>query len=226
MKCPKCYKPIDGAVKTGSLFACPHCQVKFMVPKVETSEFRSPEPTSSATAHAPVPRSVAGMAVAQGTRKGLMGAIIGLTVAVVVLSTVLSPAKSAANLELTPSQANQGGAPCFGKERCVLVYIAPWCGACKATIPAIIRLRDQWAESPLYGLSIIVGADTPERIEETASEVGTSTFVDKDASLHKSLKVNGVPYWLVLDKERKVIKSFAGGSPDPQALLYHLGFSN
>src|SRR5690606_20836040 len=58
----------------------------------------------------------------------------------------LNRPKTIPSLILSPARANGGTESCLGKARCVLVYVAPWCGACKYSLPGIQALRDKWAD--------------------------------------------------------------------------------
>ena len=126
--------------------------------------------------------------------------------------------------ELTASRANVGTADsCIGRDRCVLVYIAPWCPACKYSLEAIKTLRDTWRGKDDRGISVVIGGDRPEKLEDFASTIGSNTFVDPDGTVHEKLGVEGVPYWVVLDGSLNVTKRFAGGLNNAEALANHLG---
>lgn len=155
-----------------------------------------------------------------------MAAMLALGVGIIIFTVLRSPAKAIPYIDLVPSIANNGGVSCLGKHRCVLVYVTPWCPACSATVPAIEKIRERWAHSPVYGLSVIIGNDESEKIEATAAKIGEGTFVDKDDSVHGKFQIQGVPHWLVIDKDRKILKSFSGGSGDADVMLQHLGFND
>lgn len=138
----------------------------------------------------------------------IFGAIISLLIFVAYLTGFFSPRKF-------PSLLNaQSGSPvtdyCLLKQRCLVVYLAPWCPACKASI-GLIRATQHFAESnPKIGVQLIVGMDSNNKLQKFAEELGGSTFVDSSNRIQDSVSVGGVPSWFVLDKDRNILNRGSG----------------
>ena len=47
--------------------------------------------------------------------------------------------------------------PCLTRTRCLVVYLAPWCGACKHTKTFLPYVRDAIAEQEDAGFMVVVG---------------------------------------------------------------------
>ena len=127
----------------------------------------------------------------------VFGAIISLLVFVAYLTGVFSPRKFPSLFKA------KSGAPvtdyCLLKQRCLVVYLAPWCPACKASI-GLIRATQRFAENnPNLGVQLIVGMDSDYKLQNFASELGSSTFVDSSSRIQNSVSVGVVPSWFVLD---------------------------
>ncbi len=95
---------------------------------------------------------------------------------------------------------------CAGKKFCALVYLAPWCGACKMETP---RIRSQLARAKNlkdYGMKVVVGQGrSPGDNEQMASLFGAGASVDNTGALLQKFAVNRFPSFFVLDQEGSVI---------------------
>ena len=47
--------------------------------------------------------------------------------------------------------------PCMGRTRCLVVYLAPWCGACRQTKQFVPFVREVIAEHGDVGFMVVVG---------------------------------------------------------------------
>ncbi|MBI4678236.1 MAG: TlpA family protein disulfide reductase [Elusimicrobia bacterium] len=105
-------------------------------------------------------------------------------------------------------------------ERCLTVYVAPWCGYCRRGTPLIIALK-RLLERNGVATRIIVGMDAMEAVREYASEFGPDTLLDPDSSF----RVSGVPHFIISDASGSVAKKVPGLPPydDPAGVAAYLG---
>jgi hypothetical protein len=111
------------------------------------------------------------------------------------------------------AESNQGGRACLGQDRCIVVYVAPWCDACRsmhACTKALVRAPKRKANA----LSVFVGADQGPALQAMASDIGPNTFVDSESSVREELRISSFPTFALLDGKGRVLKRFAG-VPEP-----------
>lgn len=110
---------------------------------------------------------------------------------------------------LTPVGADEA-VVCRARPTCVVVYLAPWSDASNAAIPMVERLRDRWRDDDRVGLAIVVGHDSPERVERFATALGENTWADTDDLAFRALKLEMAPSWFTLDATGRVRKRIEG----------------
>lgn len=101
---------------------------------------------------------------------------------------------------------------CAGKERCLLVYLAPWCGACRGSIGFLQALATYFERDGDWGLKVVVGRDDEGAIDEFARGIPLNTYLDYEGRWSRAFG-GAVPSWILLDSEQKLLKSDSG--------LYH-----
>lgn len=89
--------------------------------------------------------------------------------------------------------------------KCLTVYVAPWCGYCRAATPAIRALRVFLAGKGV-ATRIVVGMDRPEALRDYAREFGPDTLLDAG----RAMAVNGVPHFYVSDASGALLREVAG----------------
>ena len=102
-------------------------------------------------------------------------------------------------------------------QKCLTVLVAPWCGVCHAVAPDIVKFR-RWLDSQGVASRVVVGAsDDLKQIREFASEFGSDAMLDPDGNL----RAKSVPYFVVSDREGRVLKTMNGfprsGGPEDLA---------
>ena len=117
--------------------------------------------------------------------------------------------------EFSNVSGNLGGR-CATK-KCLTVYVAPWCPACKKLKPTIISMKNQLEIEGLE-VKVVVGNDSPDAIKKYASDYPFATLLDTDGKFFKKSEQRGVPFFLVSDKKGKVSNSLTGGSTNMQAM--------
>ncbi len=128
-------------------------------------------------------------------------------------------------LDLRPSSANATGYdPCKGKDYCVIVFMAPWCSACKATMPIVKSMMRQYSSSTTIGIKPVIGRGrTTESMEKMAAKIGTGTFIDPAGQVMQTASKNTVPHWFVIDSDGTLKKEMDGVIPFKQAMISQLG---
>ena len=97
------------------------------------------------------------------------------------------------------------------EEKCLTVYVAPWCPACKSLRPTIIdmakTLKDEGVD-----VKIIVGQDTQKATEKYATSYPFPVLLDPNGEFFKKANQRGVPFFMVSDRKGKVVSKMAGGT--------------
>jgi thiol-disulfide isomerase/thioredoxin len=113
-------------------------------------------------------------------------------------------------LALVPAASNHlAGDACEGRERCVVVYMAPWCGACKSAFPIIRNMARRWASGAL-AVKPIIGLASTAQCEQMAQTLGVPAYLDPSGKLLRAAGAQGVPQWFVLNRAGRVKKRFSG----------------
>ncbi|MCC6954335.1 MAG: hypothetical protein IT290_09475 [Deltaproteobacteria bacterium] len=116
------------------------------------------------------------------------------------------PKFSLRTIEDTERRAND---TCEGKDRCVILYVAPWCPICHRNVAFFRELRRQLDGAPRVGVNYIVGNDRLMACEEFATEIGGKVFLDSRDEFEKISSFSSVPHFWVIDRERKILEDFS-----------------
>ncbi|MCB0318240.1 MAG: hypothetical protein KDD56_05745, partial [Bdellovibrionales bacterium] len=115
---------------------------------------------------------------------------------------------------------------CEGKKRCILLYMAPWCPACRASLPILQSLRRKIPIDSQTGLNIVVGRDRKDSLSDYALSIGGQVSLDINDSVARKYKIQSLPSWLLLDENKRILQNFSGspsGAPSNEIadfLLY------
>ena len=113
---------------------------------------------------------------------------------------------------------------CLGSKGCLIVYVAPWCGPCKASLPHDRALADL-VKGRGIETTFVVGMDAMPRCQEMARAIGREVLVDEKGAWARTMGIRGVPHFLVTNADGKVLKRQAGallGNPEEFARLLGL----
>ncbi len=110
---------------------------------------------------------------------------------------------------LTPVGADEA-VVCRARPTCVVVYLAPWSDASNASLPLVEKLRERWRDDDRVGLAIVVGHDSPERVERYATALGENTWADTDDVAFRDLKLKTSPSWFTLDEAGRIRRRVEG----------------
>lgn len=101
------------------------------------------------------------------------------------------------------------GGNCY-QERCLTIYVAPWCPACQKAKKTIVSLTKELQKEGV-DVKVIVGTDSPEATVKYAKGYPFPVYLDADSSFYKKADQPGVPFYLVTDKNGKITNSEIGG---------------
>lgn len=90
-------------------------------------------------------------------------------------------------------------------ERCMAVYLAPWCGYCERVIPAIKELPRLLAARNI-ATCVVVGRAETDALQRFVSEHGLDASFDEKGQI----SVSGVPYFFSFDRDGNILSSFGG----------------
>lgn len=107
------------------------------------------------------------------------------------------------------------------RERCLLVYLAPWCPQCRRAHSVILEaaehLRAQGIET-----TVVIGLDDRAEIEAYARDFPFPVYLDPDRKFYEQLDTRGVPYFALWQRDRKIIEDIAGRPESLRDLLHIL----
>lgn len=104
--------------------------------------------------------------------------------------------------------------PCMMRSRCLVVYIAPWCAACKHTKKFVPYVREAIIDNADVGFMVVVGKGWGDFNggHDMARDVGGQVYLDGEANYWRTLRndVNAIPAWVVFDGAGEVIETETG----------------
>jgi len=101
--------------------------------------------------------------------------------------------------------------PCVTKKKCLIVYVTPWCPACNSSEALIKRIRDDFKNSPEYGMMIVIGVASQPELAGKALDLGENTFLDTENKFRKAAKIYAYPTWMVVDQNYNILSRMTGG---------------
>ncbi len=134
-------------------------------------------------------------------------------------------ALASATAQGTAAGSSESAVFCKGTKGCLVVYVAPWCGPCRASLPGDVALADH-IKAKGYETFFVVGMDEPEACLEMTRSIGRPTRLDTDGKWARAAGVRGVPHFLVTTPAGKIVKRQAGAyMAPPEQVAQLLGIS-
>lgn len=96
--------------------------------------------------------------------------------------------------------ASISGNTCEGKKFCALVYLAPWCPHCRSALShtQMLLQKSRFGDT---GVRVVVGMGEPDQSAAMANKIAHGVAVDTDDKIARDLGIQGVPAYIVMDKE-------------------------
>jgi hypothetical protein len=109
-------------------------------------------------------------------------------------------------------------------EKCLTVYVSPWCGICRKSTPFINELKGYFIRKNI-DTRIVVGRGQADQVREYASAFGPDVLLDMSAAYPLQ---GGVPNFAVSNSKGEVVKVVPGvpgiwTPPFPEALMVKMG---
>lgn len=90
----------------------------------------------------------------------------------------------------------------------ILMLWATWCKYCRRDIPQLSSFLAQQASEGIQVIPIAVPKDTSANLKRYFQQLGISnisTYTDPTGSIFKALKVQGIPYYVMIDEGGKAV---------------------
>lgn len=105
------------------------------------------------------------------------------------------------------------------RNRCLTIYLAPWCPYCRKSHAAILDAVKQ-LEARGITTSIVLGMDKPEALVAYAADFPFPVYFDSNKAYFKKLGMKGVPHSIVWLPGGKIVKNESGGFSSADTLFY------
>lgn len=128
---------------------------------------------------------------------------------------------ASATAQGAPAGESASPVRCTGSAGCLVVYLAPWCGPCRSSIPGDVALADHIAPKG-WETVFVVGMDKEPACLDMTRQIGRPAFLDLDGSWAKAAGVRGVPHFLVTTPSGKIVKRQAGAYLAPPGQVAQL----
>jgi thiol-disulfide isomerase/thioredoxin len=131
--------------------------------------------------------------------------IVSVLVAVFILPKLLFRFPYDAPSVITQSFSTYGDA-CFEKKRCLVLYVAPWCGACRSDVAFVNELSQQLKSNLNVGLKVIIGSAELPDLQQFAREYRAPALLDAAGEVRQALGVRSFPSYFWVTEEGKITK--------------------
>ena len=101
------------------------------------------------------------------------------------------------------------------KKAVLLNFWATWCPPCRAEIPDLIRLQEQYSARGFTVLGVNVG-ESQGKVSSFASKVGINypVLLDGDQAVAEKYRVVGIPTSLLISSDGKILGEYHAATPE------------
>ncbi len=124
------------------------------------------------------------------------------------------------NARLTQQSVSVGGA--CESDKCLVVYVAPWCPSCKSLTPMINELSAQLDREGIQA-SIVIGKDSMDKVLEYSKRFDQKVLIDSSGRYFSQIGARGVPYFAVTNQSGKRLEEMSGGYREVSHMREQLG---
>lgn len=147
-----------------------------------------------------------------------------MAVSVLALYWIFFSADEMPEVTLATYSAQQGavqqektvGGACRA-DKCLTVYVAPWCPACKQSVGMINNLVDDLKKDGLEA-HVIVGHDEVEKLQGFGKRFRVPVLLDPDKTFFETVDVEAVPYFAVTDGDGTILEEMRGANTSVQVM--------
>ncbi|MFT6407120.1 MAG: thiol-disulfide isomerase/thioredoxin [Arenicella sp.] len=112
------------------------------------------------------------------------------------------------NARLLTKHVEVGGA--CSQDKCLLVYVAPWCPSCKSLTPMINDLISSVSKDGIEA-TVVIGNDTMRKVLDYSKRYDAPILADANGVFFDQIGAKGVPYFVVTNSAGKRIAEMSGG---------------
>lgn len=117
----------------------------------------------------------------------------------------------APSFELATNASTNTVDECKQTSKCLVVYLAPWCGTCKSAVEVVNEMSKYFGtSSSRVGLRVVLGMDKQEALNEFAKSFTENVYFDPSGEYLRAIGGGGVPGWWVIDDSNMIQTHFAG----------------
>lgn len=121
------------------------------------------------------------------------------------------PLGSLPGLSLADARGKETFLPECPKDRCLTVYLTPWCPYCRRATGLVQALQKELPEKGV-AVRVVVGQDEDAKCRDYAAQFGAGALLDCD----KRWSPGGVPHFFVSDDAGGILKA-ASGAPEGES---------
>ncbi len=147
--------------------------------------------------------------------------VVGV-VGAVLFATVSTTGKVPAEIATLQSARGTTEKFCMGRGKCLVAFVAPWCGYCRKSTPLIQTLLKKY-QGEDFKVNVVVSADENASMDPYAAELGKGAFYDPQTAFATSVGVRGFPTWVLFDDKGTAVKTASGAFPSQEQLFTHMG---
>jgi thiol-disulfide isomerase/thioredoxin len=136
---------------------------------------------------------------------------------------LLAPGQSAPSFTLTDINGETVSLSDFRGQLVYLDFWASWCGPCRRQIPHLKKMKEAYANKPVAFVMISLDDDKDAWIKAVNDESLTGTMLHAEkawsSDVAQQYQIKGVPTFVLIDGEGKLIEYNSPRPSDPEATL-------